>query len=64
MVCINGLQNMMMETNMEDNKEENINPYYGQMETRYGALKVPEINDQSEKKKKLIPILKEDEDGE
>lgn len=55
---------MMMETNMEDNKEENINPYYGQMETRYGALKVPEINDQSEKKKKLIPILKEDEDGE
>ena len=49
---------------MENNKEENINPYYGQMETRYGALKVPEINDQTEKKKKLIPILKEDEDGE
>ena len=54
----------MMEIDMENNKEENINPYYGQMETRYGALKVPEINDQSEKKKKLIPILKEDEDGE
>lgn len=53
-----------MKKTHEKTENEDINFYYGQMETRYGALKVPEINDQTEKKKKLIPILKEDEDGE
>lgn len=48
-------------TPIDDN--EYINPLYGEMETRYGSLKVPEVNDLTEKKKKLIPILKEYEYG-
>lgn len=56
-----------MEIDMENNNEENINPYYGEMETRYGALKVPEINDNTEtenkNEKRLIPILKFDDWG-
>ena len=42
----------------------NINPSYGQVETRYGALKVPEVNEQIEKEQiKLKPILKFDDWG-
>ena len=59
MVCINGLQNMMMETNMEDNKEENLNPTLP--DTRFGVLRVPETN--IEKEKRLVPILKFDDWG-
>lgn len=43
---------------------EDINCFYNQMETRYGALKVPEVNDQTEKEQiKLKPILKFDDWG-
>jgi len=48
-------------TPIDDN--ECINPLYGEMETRYGALKVPEINDYTETKKKLKPIITFDDWG-
>lgn len=51
------------ENNMEEDNEDNINPLYGKMETRYGALKVPEVNEQTANEVKLKPILKFDDWG-
>lgn len=47
----------------KEKTEEYINPFYGEMETRYGVLKVPEVNIDTEKQMKLKPILKFDDWG-
>lgn len=49
--------------NTSDYDNENLNPSHGERETRFGALKVPEINDYTENEKKLKPILKFDDWG-
>lgn len=52
-----------MNRNIKEAAEEYINPFYGEMKTRYGALKVPDINEDTEKQMKLKPILKFDDWG-